>query len=346
MLGFVEFKESAEEIEESFGKGQVTIHSPGHPLHGKTGDVFHRHDDGRVNVQIRHSNRKGDVTNLTLGKDQYKEVTKEAVDDKDLPFTPDAKKTKPSTPGKYGSAYSTVRHLARQAMQKQAQKMKKEEGGKISVTEEEQLDEKSAQARANKARKNVMDAGRGIAYRQKTGVNLEPKDTGHDSYQAMNKALGRQLRRKEIEEGWYQKASPSYARIRHGQDLNKKTEDEHYDKQTPKMQDAINRHLRTGKSYKDAVAAAQKHIKEEIEEGYRGNSEADKPFFAAQDHKKAAEKARKSGDHFSYHKHMSAHHDAMEQWNSNKGRTHVANQHAMKADEHEDYAQQARKGSK
>lgn len=96
-------------------------------------------------------------------------------------------------------------------------------------------------------------------------------------------------------------------------------------------------------------AQREKKLKEELEqeaaevsEGYRGNSEADKPFFDAQDHKKAAEKARKSGDHFSYHKHMSAHHDAMEHWSNNKGRTHVANQHAMKADEHEDYAQQAR----
>lgn len=398
--------------------------------------------------------------------------------DKDLPFTPDKKKTKPSTPGKYGDAYSTVRNLARKALEKQA-KMKKED---VSI-DEEQIDEKSAQARANKARKNVMDAGRGIAYRQKTGVNLEPKDTGHDSYQAMNKALGRQLRREdleenapvapslgvhrigvtvsdpghtsvskrnekvqkfvkvtsnnkesaiergkkfyakkgwkvhdaehagmvheevEMEEGWYQKASPSYARTRHGQDLNKKAEDEHYDKQTPKMQDAINRHLRTGKSYKDAVTAASKHVKEEtvdegyrgglsssdympgavrhdlsnikpkkqepqrdrpvadidpdwekeqaakrkkqrMAEGYRGNSEADKPFFDARDHKTAAEKARKDKDAFSYHMHMAAHHDSMSKWNSNKGRHHVADQHMNKAEQHEHDAQQARKESK
>jgi hypothetical protein len=88
----------------------------------------------------------------------------------------------------------------------------------------------------------------------------------------------------------------------------------------------------------------RKKIKEEaeLEEGYRGNSEADKPYFDAQDHKQAAEKARKSGDHFSYHKHMSAHHDAMEHWSNNKGRIYVANQHAMKADEHEDYAHRLR----
>ena len=41
-------------------------------------------------------------------------------------------------------------------------------------------------------------------------------------------------------------------------------DDEHFSKQSPKMQDAINRHLRSGKSYKDAVTSAQKHVKEEL----------------------------------------------------------------------------------
>ena len=272
----------------------------------------------------KHANKKLTNTNEIRKVIQQhawnKRMKKEETDDKDLPFTPDKKPTKPSTPGKYGDAYSTVRNLARRALEKQAKKQ---------VKESEELDEKSDQARANKARKNVMDAGRGAAYRRRTGVNLDPKTDGYPSQQALNKALGRFLRREETE-----------------LDEANYGDDEHFSKQSPKMQDAINRHLRSGKSYKDAVAAAQKHVKEEIEEGYRGNSEADKPFFAAQDHKKAAEKARKSGDHFSYHKHMSAHHGAMNQWNSNKGRTHVANQHAMKADEHENYAQQARKGSK
>lgn len=44
------------------------------------------------------------------------------------------------------------------------------------------------------------------------------------------------------------------------------TDDEHYAKQSKPMQTAINLHLRKGKSYKDAVAAAQKHVKEETVE--------------------------------------------------------------------------------
>ena len=43
------------------------------------------------------------------------------------------------------------------------------------------------------------------------------------------------------------------------------SDDDHFSKQSPKMQSAINLHLRKGKNYKDAVAAAAKHVKEEIE---------------------------------------------------------------------------------
>jgi len=38
--------------------------------------------------------------------------------------------------------------------------------------------------------------------------------------------------------------------------------DDHFSKQSQKMQDAINLHLRKGKNYDDAVAAAKKHVKE------------------------------------------------------------------------------------
>lgn len=38
--------------------------------------------------------------------------------------------------------------------------------------------------------------------------------------------------------------------------------DAHFAQQTPKMQTAINLHLRKGKSYSDAVAASKKHVKD------------------------------------------------------------------------------------
>jgi hypothetical protein len=54
-------------------KDTVTIHHPGHRLHGKSASVFFRHPDGAVNSQVTNSSRKGDVTNLTLKPGQFKE---------------------------------------------------------------------------------------------------------------------------------------------------------------------------------------------------------------------------------------------------------------------------------
>ena len=66
-------------------KTEVTIDKPGHKLHGQKATVFHKHDDGRVNVQVRRGLR--DVNNYTLGKDEYKDFKK-----KDFGHTPEQKK--------------------------------------------------------------------------------------------------------------------------------------------------------------------------------------------------------------------------------------------------------------
>ena len=49
----------------------VTINSPGHHLHNTQARVFHKHDDGRVNVQVIHSPKKGHVSNFTLKQSQF-----------------------------------------------------------------------------------------------------------------------------------------------------------------------------------------------------------------------------------------------------------------------------------
>jgi len=59
-------KEEAELSEEN-----VLIHAPGNKHHGKQARVFHKHDDGRVNVQLKHSSKKGDVSNFTLQPHQF-----------------------------------------------------------------------------------------------------------------------------------------------------------------------------------------------------------------------------------------------------------------------------------
>jgi hypothetical protein len=52
--------------------GTATITAPGNKLHGKRVSIFHKFDDGRLNVQYAKSDKKGDVLNLTLNKGQYK----------------------------------------------------------------------------------------------------------------------------------------------------------------------------------------------------------------------------------------------------------------------------------
>lgn len=49
------------------------------------------------------------------------------------------------------------------------------------------------------------------------------------------------------------------------QEESAETDDTHFSKQSKPMQDAINLHLRKGKSYKEACAAAKVHVKEESE---------------------------------------------------------------------------------
>lgn len=90
---------------------KVTIHSPGHRLHGVTANVFHRHGDGRINVQVTNSVKKGDVLNLTLNKDQYKTSD-------DTPFSGPYTTKKRVVAGKKGEGYSVARHLARLGMKK------------------------------------------------------------------------------------------------------------------------------------------------------------------------------------------------------------------------------------
>ena len=67
-----------EEVELS--EEHVLIHAPGNKHHGKKARVFHKHDDGRINVQLKHSSKKGDVSNFTLQPQQFTptEVKEEA----------------------------------------------------------------------------------------------------------------------------------------------------------------------------------------------------------------------------------------------------------------------------
>jgi hypothetical protein len=136
-----------------FGMGHVTIDSPGHRLHGKKADVFHKHEDGRVNVQIRHSNKKGDVTNLTLKPNQFKMNEQVA----DAPFDPPYSKKTGSQTDKSGAKHgpmSTAKHLARMALAKQARTpAKKNDERKTSIVREAMVDAKKRDAKKKDEKK-------------------------------------------------------------------------------------------------------------------------------------------------------------------------------------------------
>lgn len=57
-------------------------------------------------------------------------------------------------------------------------------------------------------------------------------------------------------------------------------------------------------------------------------------YEEAEEHKSAAEAAKKKGNMGTYHAHMANHHEAMGQWHESKGRHSVADNHYNKAEEH------------
>jgi len=70
----------------------------------------------------------------------------------DLPFDPDPKPKKQVVPGKYGAGYSTARHLARMAMQKQSEKVKK-------PIKEEEMSKKAQIVKKMAKKKKVEETG-------------------------------------------------------------------------------------------------------------------------------------------------------------------------------------------
>ena len=80
-----------------------------------------------VSFAKKHGVKKGEAKSMAeessmaekQAQKQYRDARKN-----DVPFDPPYSTKKSATPGKFGSGYSTARHLARQAMQKQAEKTK------------------------------------------------------------------------------------------------------------------------------------------------------------------------------------------------------------------------------
>ncbi len=108
----------------------VTIEKPGHRFHGQKAKVFFKHPDGRVNAQLTHSSKKGDVTNLTLKPGEFKSLHEGAV--------PVNQKQKIYI-ARNGKGEEVSRHTTREAAEAQSQKY----GGTPKLAEEtEVLDER------------------------------------------------------------------------------------------------------------------------------------------------------------------------------------------------------------
>ena len=141
-----EMNEEVEQIDELVGKGKLPAIAAYHKQ--KSAEAKDKME------KVRNTNTKLPVSKATSTKIYAKDaeakyhsiqakrantlMKKEAKED--LPFTPDKPKKQNVVAGKYGKEYSTARHLARTAMQKQAEKMKKapikEESRKAAIVKD------------------------------------------------------------------------------------------------------------------------------------------------------------------------------------------------------------------
>ena len=113
----------------------------------KTGKEATHRETGEKTYEYQEVDKEGKST----GKREYRNAQGKPMGEatEQLPFEPDKKPKKPSViAGKYGAGYSTARHLARMAMQKQAEKMKKpikeEESKKAKIVKDIMKKKKTA----------------------------------------------------------------------------------------------------------------------------------------------------------------------------------------------------------
>jgi hypothetical protein len=70
-MSYAQYLRTIIEEADSFVKGHATVNSPGHRLHGRTGVIFHKHEDGRINLQLRDPLHRGKIHNLTLKPGEF-----------------------------------------------------------------------------------------------------------------------------------------------------------------------------------------------------------------------------------------------------------------------------------
>lgn len=103
-----------------------------------------------------------------------------------------------------------------------------------------------------------------VTIKHKDRNEVNGKANEDDVFNASNvKPVDRKANRQGYDVGEDEKV---YEEVELDEAALKQAEDRHFEKQSPKMQTAINLHLRKGKDYRDAVAAARRHVKEDVED--------------------------------------------------------------------------------
>ena len=272
---------------------------------------------------------------------------------KDIPFDGPYTKTPADVVDKSGAhhtPYSRVRHLARQAMNKQQVK-------------EETLDEKAAEGfegtvKAMKKHKEIDNPWALSHWMKKKGYKSHVKEeteltewsVKHDGVDADHPNAKLFHGKKDVINHLtkYKDSAEKRAKLLKDKGFkNVRIEESIWDGVTKaypetKPKDAAKeKQIRANKdaAILDAIRAKKEKEQKAMDEG----SDHD-PYYDAQENKKSAEAAHKQGDHFAYHLHMSDHHSNMAHWSSNRGRYHVADQHQAKADQHHDWAMQHKNG--
>lgn len=112
----------------------------------KTGKEAKHAETGEKTYEYHQVDKEGKPT----GKREYRNAQGKPMGEakEQLPFEPDKPKKQSVVPGKFGAGYSTARHLARMAMQKQVKQMKKmpvkEETRKAAIVKEVMKKKKTA----------------------------------------------------------------------------------------------------------------------------------------------------------------------------------------------------------
>ena len=171
--------------------------------------------------------------------------------------------------GKYKKQADEYASKRLKGIERATSKLAKEEGGKISIGEEAIIekadDREKLRALLNKHSQLAIDANRrgDDEAVKKHQVHMNKIKDKMAKLVRNEELVGKQHKLDVDKDGKIE--GEDLAKLRKIKEEVNSSDDEHFSKQSPKMQDAINRHLRSGKSYKDAVAAAQKHVKEEFE---------------------------------------------------------------------------------